>query len=53
MARRIYDIDADTVVGDRRILSEDGDAPLPLKRVGVHDQFPNLLVGTEYLALFQ
>ena len=31
----------------------DGDSPLPLQGIGVHDQLADLLVGAEDLALFQ
>jgi len=53
VTRRIDDVDPHTLVGDGGVLGQDGDPALPLKRVGVHDQLTNLLVGAEDLALFQ
>ena len=53
MARRVDDVDANAVEGNRGIFGQDRDAPLPLQRVGVHDQLTDLLVVAEHFALFQ
>ena len=47
VARGIHDVDLGAVPAHGRVLGEDGDAPLPLERVGVHHPLLHLLVGPE------
>ena len=53
VAGRVDDVDPDAAVGDRGVLGQDSNAPLPLQRVRVHNQGAHLLVGLEDLALLQ
>ena len=47
VARRVDDVDLDALPADGRVLGQDGDPPLPLERVRVHDALFDLLVGAE------
>ncbi len=53
MARSVDNIYFNVVVPDRSVLGQDGDSPLPLQVIGIHDPVPHLLVCTEYTALAQ
>ena len=53
MAWGIDDIDLDTFVRYSSVLGQDGDTSFLLQRVGIHDQFANMLVSLEDLALLQ
>ncbi len=45
VARSIDDVDLGAVPAHRRVLGQNGDAPLTLERVGVHHALLHLLVG--------
>ena len=47
VARGIHDVDLGALPAHRRVLGQDGDAPLPLQRVRVHHPLLDLLVGAE------
>ena len=47
VARGIHDVDLGAVPPHGGVLGQDGDAPLPLQRVGVHHPLLHLLVGPE------
>ena len=47
VARSVHDVDLGPVPHHGRILGQDGDAALPLQRVGVHHPLFHLLVGPE------
>jgi len=47
VARRVHDVDLGVAPADAGVLGEDGDAPLPLERVGVHHAFLDHLILTE------
>ena len=47
VAGRVDEVDLDALPGDRGGLGEDGDAPLALLVVGVHDPVDHRLVGGE------
>ena len=49
----IDNIDLGILIRNGGILGQDGDAAFPLNIIGIHDPFPNLLIGTEYAALLQ
>ena len=53
VARRVDDVDLRVPVVDRGVLREDGDAPLALQLVRVHDAVDVLLVGAEDAALLE
>ena len=53
VARRVHDVDADVAPVDRRVLGEDGEAPLALDGVGVHHPLGHVLVRAEDAALPQ
>ena len=53
VAGGVDDVDDGVVVADRRVLGEDRDPLLALKRVGIHDQRAHLLVLPEGVALLQ
>ena len=47
VARRVDDVDLHTLPAHGRVLGQDGDPPLALERVGIHDPLLDLLVGAE------
>jgi len=49
----VDNVDFDTVVHDRGVLCQNGNASFPFQRVGVHDTFCHLLVVPENMTLFQ
>lgn len=51
MAWGVNDVDLGPLVSNGRVLAEDGDAPLPLQVVGVHDPLLRDLIVTEHLGL--
>ncbi len=53
MAGRINNIDFNPFVGDRRVLSEDGNTSFALQLVGIEDERTNLLMLPKNPALFQ
>ncbi len=53
MARGIDDIDLRILIKYGRVLGQDGDAPLPLDIVGIHNALCHFLIGPEHAALLQ
>ena len=53
VAGGVHNVDLDIVIHHRRILGQDGDAPLPLQIVGVHHALCHSLVLAENAALPQ
>ena len=51
MARRIHDIDARAAIEKRRVLGQDGDAPLSFEVVGIHHPVDDFLIDTKDSAL--
>ena len=51
MTRRVDDVDLGVAVHHRAVLGIDGDTPLPLDRIAVHDAFHNLLILAKDTAL--
>ena len=47
VAGGVHDVDLGSLPAHRRVLGQDGDAPLPLQRVRVHHPLFHLLVGAE------
>jgi len=47
VAGGVHDVDLDALPPHRRVLGQDGDPPLALERVGIHDALVHLLVGPE------
>ena len=53
VARGIHDVDLGVLVPDGGVLGQDGDAPLTLQIVGVHDPLHRLLVLPVHAALLE
>ena len=53
MARGVHNVDLGVAVLDGGVLGQDGDAPLPLQVVGVHDPLHRLLVLPVHAALLE
>ena len=53
MARSIDDVDLGVAIGYCGILGQDGDSTFTLDVVGIHDTVLDVLVLTEYTALFK
>ncbi len=53
MTRSVDDVDLDPVVENRGVLGQDGDTPLPLEIVAVHDQITGGVGITKDIRLFQ
>ena len=53
MTRRVHDVYFGVAVADGRVLGQNGDAPLTLQIVGVHDAIHGLLIFPIYTALLE
>ena len=53
MARGVHDVDFGILIFHRRVLGQDGDAPLPLQVAGVHDPVHGGLIFPVNTALLQ
>ena len=53
MARGIHDVNLHVLIVDGGVLGQDGDAPLPLQVIGVHDPFHGGLVLPVNAALLE
>src|SRR5262249_49182431 len=53
VSRGVNNIDLHAMIGDGGVLGQDGDPPLALLVVGVHNQFADLLILSENVALLE